>query len=103
MEFSLKGLFDLHVHGGPDIRVRKLTSVEVVQRAKVAEMAGVLIKCHASPTASLAAALEELEPRQGLQLAMHCRQAPEGQDRQNRVSGELAHATKNTSPPIMFK
>ena len=59
MEFSLKGLFDLHIHGGPDVRARKLTSVEVVQRAKQAEMAGVLLKCHASPTALLAASLEE--------------------------------------------
>ncbi len=36
MELGLKGLYDLHIHAGPDVRVRKLTSVELVQRAKQA-------------------------------------------------------------------
>jgi hypothetical protein len=60
MELDLKGLYDLHIHAGPDVRVRKLTSVELVQRAKQAGMAGVLLKCHVSPTTIAAASLEEI-------------------------------------------
>lgn len=60
MELGLKGLYDLHIHAGPDVRVRKLTSVELVQRAKQAGMAGVLLKCHASPTTIAATSLEEI-------------------------------------------
>ncbi len=54
------GLFDLHIHGGPDVRPRKLTAVEVVRRAKEAGMAGVMLKCHVSSTAALAASMEEI-------------------------------------------
>lgn len=38
-----------------------------------------------------AAALQELHPRHGFQPTMHCGQAPQGQDHQRNVSGELAH------------
>jgi ABC-type branched-subunit amino acid transport system substrate-binding protein len=60
MDLGLEGLFDLHIHGGPDVRPRKLTCTEVVQRAKQAGMAGVLLKCHASPTAILASNLDQV-------------------------------------------
>jgi predicted TIM-barrel fold metal-dependent hydrolase len=57
---DVTGAFDLHIHGGPDIRPRKLSAVEIVRRAREAGMAGVLIKSHVCSTAALAASMEEI-------------------------------------------
>jgi len=60
MELSVRGKFDLHIHGGPDVRPRKLSAVEIVRRAMEAGMAGVMLKCHVISTVALAASLEEI-------------------------------------------
>jgi hypothetical protein len=59
---TLKGAIDTHVHSGPDVRVRKTTSYELVQAAREAGMRAIVLKNHHCSTAPLAAALTEAVP-----------------------------------------
>jgi hypothetical protein len=51
--------FDLHLHCMPDVIPRLMTDIQLVRAAKAAGMAGVLIKCHHTPTAARAALAAE--------------------------------------------
>jgi hypothetical protein len=55
--FSLHGVFDAHVHLGPDLVPRAQSAWEFARDANEAGMAGAVIKDHCSPTFAVAAAL----------------------------------------------
>lgn len=59
MKEILKGAYDLHVHTSPDVIPRKLDDEELVMRGKDAGMAGLVLKCHAAPTAGRAALMRK--------------------------------------------
>lgn len=50
-EFSLKGVIDMHIHGGPDIFPRFADDEEIAIAARSAGMEAILIKNHALSTA----------------------------------------------------
>jgi hypothetical protein len=47
---DLKGVIDIHVHAGPDVRERKMDAWELVEKAKQHEMGAVVLKNHYLPT-----------------------------------------------------
>jgi hypothetical protein len=49
-EIDLKGVIDVHVHAGPDVRERKMNAWELVEKALLNSMAGVVLKNHFVPT-----------------------------------------------------
>ncbi len=49
----------MHIHSNPDIIQRLMTDIQVARAAKAAGMAGVLIKCHYTPTTTRAALAAE--------------------------------------------
>src|SRR5688572_11330163 len=59
---ELEGVIDLHVHAGPDVRVRKTTALELARAAQAAGMRGFLFKNHHAPTVISAATLREAVP-----------------------------------------
>ncbi len=59
---ELAGVIDLHVHGGPDVRPRKMSGLELARAAKEAGMRGFLFKNHHVPTVLSAALLREAVP-----------------------------------------
>ena len=58
----LDGVIDLHAHGGPDVRPRKMTGLELARAAQQAGMRGFLFKNHHAPTVLPAALLREAVP-----------------------------------------
>jgi hypothetical protein len=63
LEELVAGAVDMHCHFGPDAHLqRSVDSVDAVRLARDAKMAGVVLKSHDFPTASLAYALEKLTP-----------------------------------------
>jgi len=58
----LDGVIDLHTHGGPDVRPRKMTGLELARAAQQAGMRGFLFKNHHAPTVAPAALLREAVP-----------------------------------------
>jgi hypothetical protein len=50
----LKGLMDIHVHTGPDIRYRRLNDYEAALEAKEVGMQAIVLKSHIEPTAGRA-------------------------------------------------
>jgi|Deesub1362A_J573_1020465.scaffolds.fasta_scaffold00036_98 predicted TIM-barrel fold metal-dependent hydrolase len=58
----IKGAYDCHIHGGPDVIPRKLDVVEVAREAKEAGMAGVLLVSHVTNTADEAAIVSKVVP-----------------------------------------
>lgn len=63
MGYKLFGCYDLHIHSAPDVIPRKLTDLQLAERAEAAGMSGIAIKSHAFPTAGRAAAVKKLHPR----------------------------------------
>ncbi|MCI0621521.1 MAG: DUF6282 family protein [Acidobacteria bacterium] len=59
---SIEGLFDLHLHAGPDVRPRKANYFELAASACDAGMGGLLFKSHVTATAGLAALTELAVP-----------------------------------------
>lgn len=55
----LQGAVDMHVHSSPDVQPRKMSDAALATAAKRMGLAGLLIKCHHSPTAGRAAAVRE--------------------------------------------
>jgi hypothetical protein len=55
---DLRGVIDLHVHAGPDVRPRKLDAVALARTAKAAGMRALLLKSHHTITADLAQIVE---------------------------------------------
>lgn len=59
----LRGAIDVHVHASPDpYATRRMDSRQLVQMAKAAGMAGLVLKSHEYPTQPLAWALEQETP-----------------------------------------
>ncbi len=56
----LPGSIDFHIHGGPDVRPRKLSELAVAQAAKQAGMKAVIIKNHVTPTTLRARLISEV-------------------------------------------
>jgi hypothetical protein len=56
----LPGSIDFHIHGGPDVRPRKLSELAVAQAAKQAGMKAVIIKSHVTPTTLRARLISEV-------------------------------------------
>ena len=56
----LSGSIDFHIHGGPDVRPRKLSELAVAQAAKQAGMKAVIIKNHVTPTTLRARLISEV-------------------------------------------
>ncbi len=56
----LPGSIDFHIHGGPDVRPRKMTELAVAQAAKQAGMKAVIIKNHVTPTTLRARLISEV-------------------------------------------
>lgn len=50
-----KGIIDLHYHSGPDVKMRKLNDLELMEQGVRLEVRAVVIKTHYSPTAGRAA------------------------------------------------
>lgn len=58
----LCGGYDLHIHTGPDVILRKLNDNMAVRMAMEAGMAGIALKSHVCPTVGRAAILNEQYP-----------------------------------------
>lgn len=56
----LLGSIDFHIHGGPDVRPRKMSEITIAQAAKQAGMKGVIIKNHVTPTTCRARLIQEM-------------------------------------------
>ena len=56
----LSGSIDFHIHGGPDVRPRKMTELAIAQAAKQAGMKAVMIKNHVTPTTLRARLISEV-------------------------------------------
>jgi len=56
----LSGAIDFHIHGGPDLRPRKLSEIEVAKAAKQAGLKAVIIKNHVTPTTCRARLIQEM-------------------------------------------
>ena len=59
---SLEGVYDLHVHSGPDLFERVGDDVQIAVMCREAGMAGVLFKCHHEPTVSRAYYASQMVP-----------------------------------------
>ena len=59
---DLEGIIDLHVHAGPDVRVRKMSLVDLAQAADDAGMRSLLVKNHHTSTVLAASAVMEQGP-----------------------------------------
>jgi hypothetical protein len=59
---DLKGVVDLHLHTGPDVRARSIGDLEAGRAALAHGLAGVLLKNHHAPTAPRAAVVREAVP-----------------------------------------
>jgi len=55
---DLRGVIELHVHAGPDVRPRKMDALTLVRAAKAAGMRALLLKSHDTITADLAQVVE---------------------------------------------
>lgn len=62
LDALLQGAVDMHVHSSPDVIPRKMSDLALAAAAKQAGLAGVLLKCHHSPTAARAALVQEHMP-----------------------------------------
>lgn len=60
--FSLRGVYDCHVHCGPDVITRAQDVTELAAAAREAGMAGVVLKDHTGSTAAVAHLLNRLDP-----------------------------------------
>ena len=58
----LKGVIDMHIHTNPDVRVRRLSDIELAQEAKRVGAKAIVIKSHVVPTMDRAAIAEEAVP-----------------------------------------
>ncbi|MFQ5929300.1 MAG: DUF6282 family protein [Acidobacteriota bacterium] len=56
---ELEGVFDLHVHAGPDVRPRKMSGHELARQAGATGMGGLLIKNHHTATVGQATMLSQ--------------------------------------------
>jgi hypothetical protein len=56
----IPGSIDFHIHGGPDVRPRKMSSLAVAQAAKQAGMKAIIIKNHVTPTTCHAKLISEM-------------------------------------------
>jgi hypothetical protein len=61
-EISLDGVYDLHVHSGPDLFERVGDDVQIATMCRDAGMAGVLFKCHHESTVSRAYYASQMVP-----------------------------------------
>ncbi len=59
---SLAGVFDIHVHCGPDSMPRTVDAIDVARLARDEGMRGLVLKNHYEPTASLAYVARKLVP-----------------------------------------
>lgn len=55
----IQDAIDMHIHCNPDIIPRLMTDIQAAKAAKAAGMAGILIKCHHTPTTARAALAAE--------------------------------------------
>ena len=55
---DLRGVIELHVHAGPDVRPRKMDALTLVRAAKAAGIRALLLKSHDTITADLAQIVE---------------------------------------------
>jgi hypothetical protein len=55
---DLRGVIELHVHAGPDVRPRKMDALTLARTAKAAGMRALLLKSHDTITADLAQIVE---------------------------------------------
>jgi len=58
----LTGAIDTHVHSSPDVIPRKLDDLELVEQARAAGMAGLVLKCHHACTCGRAYLLNRFFP-----------------------------------------
>lgn len=57
---DLRGVIEMHVHAGPDVRPRKMDALTLAQAAKAAGMRALLLKSHDTITADLAQVVESV-------------------------------------------
>ena len=57
-DVDLRGVIELHVHAGPDVRPRKMDALTLARTAKAAGMRAILLKSHDTITADLAQIVE---------------------------------------------
>jgi hypothetical protein len=60
--FELRGVYDCHVHCGPDVIARAQDVTEFAAAAREAGLAGAVLKDHTGSTAAVAALLNRLDP-----------------------------------------
>ena len=61
-QYDISGFYDLHIHPAPDVIPRKLTDLQLAEKASEAGMSGFAVKSHAFPTGGCAAVLRTLYP-----------------------------------------
>jgi hypothetical protein len=59
---DLTGMIDLHIHGAPDVRPRKLNDIEIARQAASAGMKAIVLKSHVTLTADRATLVEAMVP-----------------------------------------
>lgn len=59
---NLSGVIDMHIHTGPDIRIRRLDDIELAKEAVRIGVRAVVIKSHVTSTAGRAAIAEKVCP-----------------------------------------
>lgn len=62
IDIDLTGAIDMHIHTAPDVSPRKLDDVEAAQQAAARGMRAILLKSHATLTASRAELVERIVP-----------------------------------------
>lgn len=61
-QYDLSGFYDLHIHPAPDVIARKMTDLQLAEKANAAGMAGFAVKSHVFPTEGRAAILRTIYP-----------------------------------------
>ncbi len=61
-DIDLRGMIDIHIHGSPDVRPRKLDDIAVARQAAARGMKAILLKSHVTLTADRAAIVEQVVP-----------------------------------------
>ncbi|MBP2659483.1 MAG: hypothetical protein H6Q69_2515 [Firmicutes bacterium] len=61
-KYNLDGVIDLHIHTNPDVRLRRLTDIELAQEAVRVGARAIVIKSHVVPTMDRASIAEQVVP-----------------------------------------
>jgi hypothetical protein len=98
----IRDAIDMHIHSNPDIIPRLMTDIQIAQAAKAAGMAGILIKCHYTPTTARAALAAETVGGGIRVFGGIVMNAPAGGLNPDAVETELALGAKEVWMPTIW-